>query len=184
MKYLLVIFGLFLTTALSGQKEAISSFEEKLKLTQVYFSQPLETFFKTSKIEKNSIITFDHALRGKQDPVDIRYKIIPVPPESSIALSPQMKINSLAIQVATNEEGASDMVFHRMPDEDIQRYNADYGITVFFQPKDKISNRKHCKAIFLYAEDKGIICIFLFFDKTDIDLQPYEQNMSFVAGSM
>jgi len=140
--------------------------------------------FKKEKVGKNSVIDFDYALKGKQDPVDIRYKVIPVPEDSPIALAPQIKINSLAIHMASNNEEELDMVFHRINDDDIKPYNADFGMMVFFQPKDKISKRKHCKALFFYAEGKGLICTFIFFDNVRLDLKPYESNMVFSAGEM
>jgi len=58
MKYIFLILSLILTTSLSGQNE---SFEELLKSAQVYFAEPLETFFKKEKVGKNSVIDFDYA---------------------------------------------------------------------------------------------------------------------------
>jgi len=86
--------------------------------------------------------------------------------------------------MASNDEMELDMVFHRLDDGDIKPYNADFGMMVFFQPKDKISKRKHCKALFHYAEGKGLICTFIFFDNVRLDLKPYESNMVFSAGEM
>jgi len=184
MKYSFSVIGLIFSTILSGQSEAVLSFEQLLKSAQVYYAEPLETFFKKDRIEENSVIQFNHALKAKKDPVDIRYKIIPIDESNLERFAPQVKISSMAMHMATNDELDSDMVFHQLDDASLKPYNADFGLTVFFKPKDKITSRTHCKATFLYAEGKGIICTFLFFDKTDIDLKLYEQNLGFTAGEM
>ena len=184
MRLIICISIILMSTGLSGQQDESASFEELLRTTKVFFAKPLESFFKEQRVGNNSVIQFDYALKGKQDPVDIRYKIIPIPEGDKRALAPQVTMTTRALHMASNEEDASDMVFHRIQEEDLKPFNADFGLIVFFQPKDKISGRKHCKAQFLYAEGRGIICTFIFFDKTDIDLKPYEQNLSFLSSTM
>ena len=184
MKYYLIIIGLVLSTTLSSQNEADLSFEQLLESAHAYFSEPLESFFKKVRTTENSVIQFDHALRAKKDPVDIRYKILPLDDSNLEGFAPQIKISSIAIHMASNDVIESDMVFHQLDEASLKPYNADFGLTVFFQPKDRISFKTHCKATFLFAEGKGIICTFLFFDKTDIDLKEYEQNLGFIAGDL
>ncbi len=184
MKYYLIIIGLALSSTISGQSEADLSFNQLLESAQAYFSEPLETFFKKEKISKNLVIQFDYTLKAKKDPVDIRYKVIPLSSEDPRSFAPQLTISSIALNMASNNEMDSDMVFHQLDDASLKPYNADFGLTVFFQPKDRITFKTHCKATFLFSEGKGIICTFLFFDRTDIDLKLYEQNLGFVAGEM
>ena len=184
MKYFFIIVGLFFSASLSGQKKADLSFEQLLDSAHVYFAQPLETFFKIEKVRSNTVIDFDYALKGRQDPVDIRYKIIPLSSDDPRSFAPQVKMNSLAIHMASNDEERGDMVFHHIDEVDLKPFNAEYGISVFFQPKEKLTDKTHCKATFLFADGKGIICTFLFFSKVDIDLKPYEQNLIFAAGEM
>jgi len=184
MKYYLIIFGLVISTSLSSQNEAELSFTQLLQSSRAYFSEPLEAFFKKDKVKDNPVIQFDHALKGRKDPVDIRYKIIPLHKDHPEAFVPQIKISTIAVNMASNDETENDMVFHQLDEASLKPYNADYGLTVFFQPKDSISYKAHCKATFLYSQSKGLICTFLFFDRTDINLKVYEHNLGFEAGTL
>ena len=85
-----------------------------------------------------------------------------------------MRCFNKANSVATNDEDAR-IAYHEMPKEEREKYQADWGATFFFQPKDIFSKKKDCKLITLYAEGKGIAMIFYLFDEAseEIDLQKY-----------
>ncbi|MBT8219184.1 MAG: hypothetical protein KJP00_05150 [Bacteroidia bacterium] len=175
----LVLFGLVMYTTSAWSQNTVE-FNELLKRAQVEFAVPLETFLKEIRVLKTDLVEYDYALKAKQDPVEIRYKIIPTDNNSSPIGSPQIKLTQIASTIASNEEESGDIVFHRMPDEELAMYNADYGVKTYLHPKSRFSDKKHCKIIFLFAENKGMVCTFLLFNKTDIDLSIYEKNLIFI----
>ena len=177
----LVLF-VFVICATSVWSQSATEFNELLERAQVEFATPLETFLKEIRVIETDLVEYDYALKAKQDPVEIRYKIIPTNGQSSPIGSPQIKVTQIASSIASNEEELGDIVFHRMPEEELVNYYAEYGVKAYLHPKTRFSDKKYCKVIFLYAEGKGMICTFLLFNKTNIDLSIYEQNLSFVKG--
>lgn len=163
-----------------GQHDDEAAFIQVLDQAGVHFSKPLESFFKAARVYDNDLLNYQYAWRSKAHPVEIRYHVRPISENSPKASAPQVLITSMIMNLASNDDGQSDMVFHRLPDSWIDTYNADLGITVFFRPKAEFSGSKHCKAIIYYAYGKGLITTFLLFDKTDIDLSIYDDALSFI----
>ena len=87
---------------------------------------------------------------------------------------------SISSTVATNDEDAL-MALHEMSNQDLKKYNADWGASFFFQPKKMFSSKKHGKMIALFKEDRGMVIIFYLFNEPseEVDLQKY--CLSFLA---
>ena len=170
----LLLFIFFLSENMNAQIEIPSTFQELLTATQGEFLQPLENRYKKTKVNENYILTSDFAIRSKKKDLEIRFHLIPEKEGDPLNNVPHMRCFNKANSVATNDEEAR-VAYHEMSKEERKKYNADWGATFFFQPKDTFSKKKDCKLITLYAEGKGIAMIFYLFDEAteEVDVQEY-----------
>ena len=170
----LLLLSFFFLQKNHAQIEVPQDFQELLTATQAAFLQPLENQYKITKVPKNYILNPDFAIRSKKKDLEIRFFLIPEKEGDPLNNVPHMRCFNKANSVATNDEDAR-IAYHEMPKEEREKYNADWGATFFFQPKEIFSRKKDCKLITLYAEGKGIAMIFYLFDKAteEVDLQQY-----------
>lgn len=157
-----------------AQIEVPQDFQDLLEASQAVFLKPLENQYKKIKVHENYILTSDFAIRSKKKDLEIRFHLIPEKEGNPLNNVPHMRCFNKANSVATNDEDAK-ISYHEMSKEEREKYNADWGATFFFQPKDIFSKKKDCKLITLYAEGKGIAMIFYLFDEAteEVDLQEY-----------
>ena len=163
-----------------GQIIYPSSFQQTLELGKLEFFEPVENQFAMSSIHKNDIQNYGLAIRSKgQEDVEIRYVIEQLGNDPSDKI-PHITFVSKASRVATNDE-ASVLAFHAFdPSELANRFNADWGASVFFEPKDHFSTRKHCKMTALFSEGKSMVYVFFLFDDPNIEIDKYLENVRFL----
>ena len=159
--------SLFLATPLGAQVKLKKDFLATLEAAQLQYFSPLEDSFKAIRVRKNRILNYDMAIRSKKKNLEIRYAIqLP-----SALTFPHMNSLSLATSVASNEENTLVAV-HDISQKDLKTfYNADWGATFYFKPKEGFSSKQHCKMLALHAEDKASVYVFYLFDKTDVELE-------------
>ncbi len=179
-------FALLLVCFVSGfgQIELPKHFEENLQEAKLEFYMPLENSFRNLTIRENNIHAYDLAIKSKEENVEIRYVILPVGHSIGDELA-NIKFVSKASSIASNEAESSTMVFHPMETSEAKNtFNADWGASVFFQPKLQFSHREHCKMVALHAEGKANVYIFYLFDDVSIDLNALPHLIRFADEKM
>lgn len=173
LRLLSLIILFFTTTHLSfAQVKLSKSFAHQLEQMELEFFPPLENSYKKIKASKSIIVDFDFEIKAKK--ADMRIGFV-ISPENNSMYFPHMKASNMALSAATNEDEEAKMVLHEIPKEDLEKYHADWGAVVFFQPKRVFSDKDHCKMLALYREGKGLVYVFYLFDKAseEIDFQKY-----------
>jgi len=173
MKNIFILISLFslLSISIHAQIKFSEDFFQKMEAMQMEFLQPLEASYKKIKVKKNLILKYDSAIKAKKEDMEIRFAL---KPESVPNQFPHMQATSMTVSIATNEQDTK-MVMHEMSKKDLEEYDADWGLTAFFSPKDMFSEKKHCKMISLYKEGEGMAYVFFLFDKPseEVDMQKY-----------
>ena len=147
------------------------SFTKKLVQMDLDFLPPLEKTYKRIKASESIIVDFDFEIKARKK--DMRIGFVLLPEKKNAITFPHMKASNMAISAATNEDENARMVLHEMSKDDLEGYQADWGAVVFFQPKQILSDKDHCKMLALYREGKGMVYVFYLFNKgsEEIDLQ-------------
>lgn len=167
----ILAFILVFSKNTNAQLKISKGFHKKMVEMNMEFLSPLENSYKKVRVYKNQIIKYDYAIKAKKADMEIRFALNPMKHPKSF---PHIDATARAASVATNDEEVR-MVFHDMGKEDLKEYEADWGMIVFFQPKEMFSNKEHCKMVAIYEEGKGMAYIFYLFDDAteEVDLQKY-----------
>ena len=170
---------ILLPNLLLSQIEYSAEFKKALEQGQIEFSEPLENRFKTIPILSNEFQTYDLAIQSKEKgKMEIRYAI-DVLGDNNANFFPHVTFMTKVTTIASNEED-SVVAFHGIENTTlVEEYNADWGASVFFKPKQGFSTREHCKMIALFAENKAMVYIFFLFDDPSIDLRKYFEDIRF-----
>ncbi len=164
--FLLFLLLPLLLPSAAAQVKLSRDFNNILQKGHLQFFSPIENTFKSIRVRKNRLRSYDMAMRSKNKKLEIRYAISPYQGQD-LEVPPHLNCVSVASSVATNNQDALITV-HRIDSSFLaEEYNADWGATVFFRPKKEFSKRKHCKMLVLYATQKASVYIFYLFDEPD-----------------
>lgn len=165
MKSLLILFSLALPIFLSAQNIAYpKNFKKLLKAANIDFFEPLESRYKDFAIQKNDLARYDFCMASRKEKMEIRYSIIPWSEENFMSQNPHLLIMRTVSSIATNEQEYI-ITATQMNKFDLQNdFNADWGMTYFFRPKEAFSSQPHCRVIGLHKEGKGTAIIYYLFD--------------------
>ena len=178
MKNIFLLFSIsmclfFFCNNAFAQMKIEKDFTQKMEVMNMTFVQPLEQSYKRIKTKSNIILDADFTMKAKKADMEIRFALFPEG-EKSFSF-PHISVMSKAASVATNEDEDAPMVLHEMSKKDLATYEADWGATVFFQPKELFTDKKHCKMLALYREGKGLAYVFYLFNEAseEVDFQKY-----------
>jgi len=169
LSFLILFVGFYNNTF--AQIEFSNQVKDKLEKIGLEFFEPLENQYHSIKVKKNKIVNSDFIIKSKKAEMEIRFLI---KEDNEKTQFPHINVMSMASTAATNDEDAR-MVLHQMSEKDLLEYNADWGATVFFQPKEWFCEKEHCKMIAIYKEGNGLAYMFYLFDNAtkEVDNQKY-----------
>ena len=166
MKKLFPLFYfIFITTFLFSQKiEYPPLFYNLLEKVEAEYFEPVDAGYRDYEPHKNKYLNSHFAIRSNKEKMDIRYFIIPWNDDNPNASNPNIRTFTTLTNVATNSDDAIISAIQPTKESLLKEFNADWGMTYFFQPKDIFSDREHCRMIALCKEGKGTVFIFYLFD--------------------
>jgi hypothetical protein len=122
---------------------------------------PVEGYRSVNR-SRNDLLPTYFARFNRKHRVEVRIHLIP---ESSDPLvPPHIRTGSLAMHLATNEEG-TEIRGVRLEPSELDPYRADWGTRFRFRPKRGFSPRKYAELIGLYREGRGTAYTILLFDE-------------------
>ena len=167
-KSLFFLCALFFAIGSFSQKiEYPPHFHQLLNQVEAEFFEPLDAGYRDYQPLENEFFNSHFAIRSNREKMDIRYFIVPWNDENPNASNPNIRTFVTLTNVATNAEEAVISAIQPTKETLLKEFNADWGMTYFFQPKDVFSEREHCRMIALCKEGKGTVFIFYLFDNTN-----------------
>ena len=165
--YLYFLLLLFSTNVFGQKIKYSEAFAKKLASVQVDIFEPTEGKYKGQRVQENDIQPYGHAIASKQENIEIRYAILPFEAGDIRTQIPNIDFMRVVSSTATNEEREDAVIsLHQIEADELkQKFNADWGSFAFFQPKTKFSDKKHCRLLGLYKENRGMIYVFFLFDE-------------------
>ena len=98
--------------------------------------------------------------------MEIRYTILPAKQNKPSTQIPHVEFMRVISSIAPNDEGDTPVTVHTLPEQALKKeFNAHWGSVAYFKPKPEFSDKKHCRFLSLFSEDKGTIHIFYLFDE-------------------
>lgn len=152
---------------------------QKMELIEIDIFEPLEGKYKSKRSLKNNYQSIDHTIYSKKEGLEIRYAILPTRRTDLSTQVPHVEFMRVISSIAPNEEDVPVSV-HTIPEEHLKNFNADWGCTAYFKPKPTFSDKKHCRFLSLFSEDKGTIHIFYLFDEPSKHLDNRFYSVRFV----
>lgn len=161
--YLIII--LLKTCLVFGYSQNVSTFEEKLKLTQLEWLEPLEAAYKIIDPKENDYQNYDYAVYFRKEKLEIRYVIVPHNASDITADLPNIKAGRLMLNLSSNMEEFTGSAFSYTDEAAKEDFNADWANEYLFKPKKAFSSYPNCRMLTIHKKGVGTAHIFLLFDK-------------------
>lgn len=143
----------------------------KMELIEIDIFEPVEGKYKSRRSQKHDYQKIDHTVYSKKEGLEMRYAILPARATDPSTQVPHVEFMRVISSIAPNEEDVPVTV-HTIPASTLKKqFNADWGSIAYFKPKPSFSNKKHCRLLSLFSEDKGTIHIFYLFDEPSKHLE-------------
>ena len=137
-----------------------------LERAQVDIFTPLDSDYRAVKVSERlaNYQPYDYALRSRKEKLEIRYLIHPMDTSQQFYFPPNASFMRTIRHRGSNDD-ENVIAVHSMGSDDLlDVFNADWGKEALFTPKDKFSERSHCKMLMLHKEGIGDVFIFFLFD--------------------
>ena len=165
MEKLLTCFFISITTLIFSQNITYPPvFEALLTEVGIEVFLPLDSKCRDFEPHQNQLEAYDFRIVSRKEKMDIRYTIKPCRQGDIMSHNPHLLTMRAVASVATNEQ---DYVISalEMSEQELQNdFNADWGMTYFFTPKNDFANTPHCRMLALHKEGKGTAFVFYLFD--------------------
>ncbi|MFK8101064.1 MAG: hypothetical protein AB8G15_01015 [Saprospiraceae bacterium] len=180
-KLLVIFFGISMQCS-SAQSLALTQFQAVLQAAQLDYVAPLENAYRPIAVEPNEFHSYEYAIQSKSRDIEIRYSIKTfatiAAPKNEL---PHLKCLAIANTLADNKVDQAIAV-HGIPKRELmEKYNADWGAIVYFQPKIQFSDKTHCKMLTLFADGKADVYIFFLFDEPSDELKHQMYTLRFAS---
>lgn len=180
MHHLITTVCLLLVFNLTGQEKLPLEYQLQLAQQGLEWISP-EVPFRVQKYLETNYQTYDFALRLPKEKLEVRYLFVPVDEESDEALIPHLRAPRMAMHLASNEED-SYLAAHEVDPLLLDSvYQADWGETFFFRPKQGFSTAENCQMLAIYREGIGLCYVFLLFDDPPVTLPERAKMLRFYA---
>ncbi|MFT4758067.1 MAG: hypothetical protein ACI9XO_000643 [Paraglaciecola sp.] len=163
-KYFIGLF-LSLSTFVFAQNITYpAAFQDLLTEVSIEIFTPFDSKYRDFEPHNNQLEKYDFRIVSRKEKLDIRYAVKPCRKGDIMSHNPHLLTMRAVASVATNEQ---DYVISalEMSKEKLQNdFNADWGMTYFFTPKNDFARTPHCRMIALHKEGKGTAFVFYLFD--------------------
>ena len=164
---LCALMGLLITTTAISQKiDYPTDFLQLLKKTNVEFFEPLDAGYRDFEPVENEFQNVHFAIHSRKEDLDIRYYIVPWDEHNPSTTNPHLRTFAALTNVATNADEAIISAIQPTKEMMQKDFNADWGMTYFFTPKKRFSDKPHCRMLALCKEGQGTVFVFYLFDDT------------------
>ncbi len=180
-KLLVLIFGISLQCS-AAQSLDFARFQAILQAAQLDYVAPLENAYRPVAVAPNEFHTYEYAIQSTSRDIEIRYSIKQFTEVAAPANEvPHLTCLAIANTLADNTIDQAIAV-HGIPKKElIEKYNADWGAIVYFQPKTQFSDKTHCKMLTLFADGKAAVYIFFLFDEPSDELKHQMYTLRFAT---
>ncbi len=152
--------------AISQKIEIPLHFYQLLEKAKLEFFEPLDAGYKDYRPVKNEFQDCHFAIRSSKENMDIRYFIKPWDKGDPRSVNPHVSTFTVLSNVATNADEAVISAIRPAKNALLKDFNADWGMTYFFTPKEAFSDKKNCRMTALCKEGQGTVFIFYLFNDT------------------
>jgi len=150
--------------AISQKIDVPSRFYQLLEKANLEFFEPVDAGYKDYKPVMNEFQNVDFAIRSSKEGLDIRYAVIPWEDSDPKASNPHIATFTAISNVAINADEAVISAIKPTKETLRKDFNADWGMTYFFTPKEAFSDKRNCRMVALCKEGQGTVFIFYLFD--------------------
>ncbi|HFA49821.1 MAG TPA: hypothetical protein ENJ95_12505 [Bacteroidetes bacterium] len=162
--FLFFAFCLFAFQAISQKIDCPPAFRGLLKKANLDFFEPLDAGYKNFEPAENEYLNAQFAIRSAKEKLEIRYFIIPWEEDNPLASNPHISTFTALANVATNADEEVVSVIQPTAAMLQKDFNADWGMTYFFRPKEAFSDKKSCRMVALCKEGQATVFIFYLFN--------------------
>ena len=158
-----------------GQKTGHpAGFDQLLQQAGLEVFEPLDAGYRSFEPLENQYLNCHHAIRSNREDLQIRYYVLPWDEHDHLASTPNLATFMAVTTVASNAD--DNLISAMEPDRKalLHDFNADWGMTYFFQPKPEFADQPACKMMALSKQGQGTILLFFLFDdpgNTALDLR-------------
>ncbi len=166
----LLLFAIFLLYVLPVEAQIVLSTElnDRLSRTGIDLNLPVESDYRSVRIEENTFFDIHLQLRSRQERMDMLFQFLPYSELKSD--HPHLPANTMAMHLASNEPDAI-IAGHSFSVSDLtEQFNADWAMLYTFPPKRAFSVRTTCRLLALYREGVGMAFVAFLFDDPPITL--------------
>ncbi len=150
---------------LLGQKiEYAEQFLELLEQANLEVFEPFDAGYRSYQPLENELLNCHHAIRSNSEDLEIRYFVLPWNEADNTTTAPHVATFRVLTSIASN---ADEAVISAIPLDWAlvsDKYNADWGMAYFFNPKPAFSDSYACKLMALSKEGQGTVFVFFLFD--------------------
>ncbi|RMG78132.1 MAG: hypothetical protein D6714_18580 [Bacteroidetes bacterium] len=132
--------------------------------TGIVFMEPVEGRYKRLRVVPNEFQNYQLALFSPRENMEIRVAVLPYDSTNIFARNPHVATARAFASVATNDEERLISGIVMPPEKAARDFNADWGMTYFFEPKEGFARYRHCRMIALYKKERATVFIFYLFD--------------------
>ena len=150
---------------LFGQKlEHPALFAQLLDQAGLDIFEPLDAGYRAFEPLENEYLNCQYAIHSNREDLQIRYYVLPWSEADHATSTPNVATFRALTSVASNADEA--VISAIQPDREtlIRDFNADWGMTYFFQPKPAFAIEPACKMMALSKEGQGTAFVFFLFD--------------------
>ncbi|MBI1224497.1 MAG: hypothetical protein GC192_04610 [Bacteroidetes bacterium] len=126
--------------------------------------EPLDAGYRSYEPTENDYLNCQYAISSNRENLEIRYYVLPWTDSSSNTTVPNVATFRVLTTVATNAGDAIISAIEPSPENLLQDFNADWGMTYFFTPKPAFSDKPACKMLALCKEGQGTVFVFFLFN--------------------
>jgi hypothetical protein len=166
MKSLFAI-ALMLFAGTSGVAQKIDYPEEFLSLltkSGIEFFEPLEAGYKDFEPWGNPWQPCNFAIRSRKENLQIRYLVQPWDENDPVSVNPHLNTFRILTNLASNADESLISAIQPEKEKLQEDFNADWGMSYFFQPKTGFSDLPYCRMLALHKEERATVFIFYLFD--------------------
>ena len=169
MKYIFIIFIIFLANNIDSQQVLPEEVVKKMEIMEVDFIDPVDSKYSINAPKKKKrekpLQDYDFEVRKKDRVVWVR--LFPED-EKSLINYPHLEFHRLLTHIASNE-GESNIYIYDVPRDK----GVDWMSEARFTPKDNLTDYEFGTAKVYYKEGHGMILVIYFDKKIQARFEPY-----------
>ena len=147
-----------------GQTEGHPAhFAQLLEQAGLEVFKPVDAGYRSFEPLENEYLNCHHAIRSNKEDLQIRYYVLPWNEADPSSVAPHVATFRALSTIASNADEAVISAIEPSREALLRDFNADWGMTYFFQPKPAFAIEPTCKMLALCKEGQGTVFVFFLF---------------------